>query len=80
MAQIRITIDIDSRDIPELVCAQHLDETRRARHLADVAYAVANDLGLHDFFSRPDRVEELRRMLWEAAPWRPESRVRLSQV
>jgi hypothetical protein len=80
MAQIRVTIDIDSRDIPELVCGQRLDEPRLAEHLAGVADALANDLGLHGYLSRPDRIEELRRALWEAAPWSLESQLELSQI
>ena len=60
---IKITIDVDPQKIPELVCydySMHADSGSQ-----QIAVAVAEALGIEDYLSRPDRIYELRRWMWE---------------
>lgn len=63
MQPIKITIDVDPQKIPEMVCCDysaHADEASR-----QIAVAVAKALGIEDYLSRPERIYELRRWMWE---------------
>ena len=63
MHPIKITIDMDPQKIPELVCSDYSllsdDITEQ------IAVAIAKALGIEDYLSRPDRIYELRRWMWE---------------
>ena len=63
MQALTVAIDIEPRDIPDLLCTPSVDDSRLAEYVT--ALAVAEELGLQEFLSRPDRVHELRRILWE---------------
>ena len=63
MQALTVAIDIEPRDIPDLLCAPSVDDSRLAEYVT--VLAVAEELGLQEFLSRPDRVHELRRILWE---------------
>ena len=65
MQAIRVAINIEPRDIPDLLCARRVDDSRLAEYVTALAEAVAEELGLQEFLSRPNRVHELRRILWE---------------
>ncbi len=63
MQPIRITIDVDPQKIPDLVCCDysaHVDNGGQ-----QIAVAIANALGIEEYLSRPDRIYELRRLMWE---------------
>lgn len=65
MQPVTVTIEVEPRDIPDLLCSSRLDSNRLAEYVAALAKAVAEALDLQDFLSRPERVHELRRLLWE---------------
>ena len=65
MQALKVAINIEPRDIPDLLCARSVDDSRLAEYVTALAVAVAEELGLQEFLSRPDRVHELRRILWE---------------
>ena len=65
MRAVNITITLDLRHIPDLVCSSKLENSRLSDHVAAVAEEIADAMGLQEFLHRPDRVHELRSMLWE---------------
>ena len=65
MQPITVTITVEPRDIPNLVCSNQIENSRLAEHIATLAEMVAETLGIREFLSQPDRVPELRRLLWE---------------
>ena len=65
MQALRVAINIEPRDFPDLLCARRVDDSRLAEYVSALAEALAEELGLQEFLSRPDRVHELRRILWE---------------
>ena len=63
MRPIKVTIDVDPQKIPDMVCCDysaHADEGSQ-----QIAVAVAKALGIEDYLSRPERIYELRRWMWE---------------
>ena len=65
MQSVTVAIEIEPRDIPALLCSRRLDSSRLDEYIATLAEAVAEVLDLQDFLSRPERVHELQRLLWE---------------
>ena len=63
MRPIKITIDVDPQKIPDLVCSDYSKRTDSGTH--QIAEAVAKALGIEEYLSRPDRIYELRRWVWE---------------
>ncbi len=63
MLPIKVTIDVDPQKIPELVCYDY--STHSNNGTQQIAEAVAKALGIEDYLSRPDRIYELRRWMWE---------------
>jgi hypothetical protein len=68
MQAVRIALDIKTRDVPALVCSDYSESASGNEHVASIARAVAAALGVQEFLSRPDRINELRRRLWEKDP------------
>ena len=63
MRPIKVTIDVDPQKIPELVCSDYSLQANSGTH--QIAAAVAKALGIEEYLSRPDRIYELRRWVWE---------------
>ena len=63
MRPIKVTIDVDPQKIPDLVCYDYTESANSGTH--QIATAVARALGIEDYLSRPDRIYELRRWVWE---------------
>lgn len=63
MQPIKITIDVDPQKIPDLVCYDYSENANSGTH--QIAEAVAKALGIEEYLSRPDRIYELRRWVWE---------------
>ncbi len=63
MRPIKVTIDVDPQKIPELVCSDYSALADSGTH--QIAAAVAKALGIEEYLSRPDRIYELRRWVWE---------------
>ena len=63
MRPIKVMIDVDPQKIPELVCGDHSMQADSGTH--QIAEAVAKALGIEEYLSRPDRIYELRRWVWE---------------
>ena len=63
MQPIKITIDVDPQKIPDLVCYDYSENANSGTH--QIASAVARALGIEEYLSRPDRIYELRRWVWE---------------
>jgi hypothetical protein len=69
MQAVRIALDIKTRDVPALVCSDYSESASgNEQHVASIAKAVAAALGVQEFLYRPDRINELRRRLWEKDP------------
>ena len=65
MQTLKVQIDIESKDISSLICSDPSDATLENRYTLAVATSLANSLHLKDFLFRPERINELRRTLWE---------------
>ena len=64
MQAIYVTVEVNPRDIPSLVCTDHAGSSAGDRYTAAIAQAVAENLGVQEFLGRPDKIDELRRCLW----------------
>jgi|AP45_3_1055517.scaffolds.fasta_scaffold90475_1 hypothetical protein len=65
MQTVRVAIDVNPRDIPNLVCAQSADIKENPGYSSAISEALANALGVQEFLHQPERIDELRRVLWE---------------
>ena len=65
MQPVSINITVQSRDIPRLVCSDYSQAEADETYNALIAEAVAKTLGIEDFLFQEDRINELRRLLWE---------------
>ena len=66
MQSIKVMIDVNPRDIPTLICSEEpLESTLDAQYTSAIAQSVAETLGVSEFLHHPERVHELRRILWE---------------
>ena len=63
MRPIKVTIDVDPQQIPDLVCCDYSVHANSGSQ--QIAVAVAKALGIEDYLSQPDRIYELRRWMWE---------------
>ncbi len=63
MHPIKVTIDISPHKIPDIVCCDHSHDGDANCH--QIAVAIADALGIQHYLARPDRIYELRRLLWE---------------
>ncbi len=69
MQPLSISIEVNTRDIPQLVCSTYSAETNpNAGYASAIAQAIAEALGVQEFLRKPERVNELRRKLWEMSP------------
>ncbi len=68
MQPVNVTIDVRSQDIPTLICSDYGGHTQLMGYIADMAEAVAHNLGVEDFLYKPERKDELRRTLWRKHP------------
>ncbi len=68
MQPVSVNIDVKSSDIPALVCSDHSEHSTDSEYVGAIAKAVAETLGIEEFLSEPERIDELRRRLWELAP------------
>ena len=65
MQTVRVAIDVNPRDIPNLVCAIGAPSKEDANYSDAISEALANALGVREFLHCPERMNELRRVLWE---------------
>jgi len=65
MQPISISITIQPRHIPRLICSDYSDKGLEGGYDVVVAQAVAKLLGVQEFLFRPERIHELQRRLWE---------------
>ena len=65
MQTVRVAIDVNPRDIPDLVCAVGAPSREEADYSDAISKALANALGVQEFLHCPERMNELRRVLWE---------------
>ncbi len=68
MKPISVTITIQPRDIPALVCAECPATTADAGYFRVIAEALASSLDIQEFLFKPNRIHELRRRLWAMSP------------
>ncbi len=68
MDAINITIVVEPRDIPALVCSRRAEVTPDSRYILAVAEAVAQVVDAREFLFRPDRIHDLTRLIWERQP------------
>ncbi len=65
MPPVVVTLAVQQRDIPDLICFDPQELGPIARAITRLAEAVADELGVREYLGRPDRADELRRRLWE---------------
>lgn len=65
MQPVTVNITIQSRHIPHLVCSDYSQAESDGAYDAVIAEAVAKTLGVEEFLFHPERIHELRRLLWE---------------
>ena len=65
MQTVRVAIDVNPRDIPNLVCAIGAHGREDSNYSDAISEALANALGVQEFLHCPERMNELRRVLWE---------------
>ena len=65
MQTVRVAIDVNPRDIPNLVCSNSTDGKEDTGYSTAISEALANALGVQEFLHCPERIHELRRVLWE---------------
>ncbi len=63
MQPIRITIDVDLDRVPDIVCSDYSVTGNDSDH--KIALALAEALGIEEYLSKPERIYELRRWMWE---------------
>lgn len=65
MQTVRVAIDVNPRDIPNLVCSHLAGSKDDAGYSSAISEALAEALGVQEFLHCPERIHELRRFLWE---------------
>jgi len=65
MEPISVNVAVQSMHVPALVCGNYSEQDPSLSYNSVVAVAVAQALGLEDFLFKPERIHELRRLLWE---------------
>ena len=65
MQPVRIALDINPRDIPVLVCSESPEDEAKSEYKSAISEAIAEALGIQEFLNKPERLNELRRILWE---------------
>ncbi len=65
MQTVRVAIDVNPRDIPDLVCSDATDGKEDTGYSTAISKALADALGVQEFLHCPERIHELRRVLWE---------------
>lgn len=68
MQPVNVNIDVKAQDIPTLICSDYSQRNQFTAYIADMALSVAASLGVEEFLSQPQRVDELRRRLWQLNP------------
>lgn len=64
MQSFKITIDVNPKYVPALVCRDYSDVDNNDSGY-QIAAAVADALGIKEYLSQPERIYELRRWVWE---------------
>ena len=65
MQPISVNIAVQAMHVPALVCGHYSDQDPSVSYNSVVALAVAESLGVEEFLFKPERIHELRRLLWE---------------
>jgi len=65
MQPVRIALDINPCDIPVIVCSEASDADAKSDYNYAISEAIAEVLGVQEFLHKPERLNELRRFLWE---------------
>jgi hypothetical protein len=65
MQPINVTITIQPRHIPKLICSDYSNNRSDDSYNVAIAQAVAEALGVQEFLFHPERIHELQRRLWE---------------
>ena len=60
-----MNIAVQAMHVPALVCGDYSDKELGASYNPVVAVALAQALGVEEFLFKPERIHELRRLLWE---------------
>jgi len=65
MQPISVNIAVQAMHVPALVCGDYSEQDGGASYSPVVAVALAQALGVEEFLFQPERIHELRRLLWE---------------
>ena len=65
MQPISVNVAVQATHVPALVCGDYSDQDPSVSYNAVVAVAVAQSLGVEEYLFQPERIHELRRVLWE---------------
>ena len=65
MQPISVNIAVQAMHVPALVCGDYSGQDPGTSYNSVVALALAQALGVEEFLFKPERIHELRRLLWE---------------
>ena len=65
MQPISVNVAVQAMHVPALICTDYSGQDPSVSYSSVVAVAVAQALGIEDFLFKPERIHELRRLLWE---------------
>lgn len=65
MQPISVNVAVQAMHVPALICSNYSGQDPSVSYSSVVAAAVAQALGIEDFLFKPERIHELRRLLWE---------------
>lgn len=65
MQPISVNVAVQALHVPALVCGDYSTQDPSVSYNSAVAVAVAQALGVEEFLFKPERIHELRRLLWE---------------
>ena len=65
MQPISVNVAVQAMHVPALVCGDYTDQDPSTSYNSVVAVAIAQTLGVEEFLFKPERIHELRRLMWE---------------
>lgn len=68
MQPVNVNIDVKAKDLPTLICSDYSQRNQLTAYITDMARSAAASLGVEEYLFQPQRIDELRRRLWQLNP------------